>query len=490
MLYQINTRVLLGEIGPRATLDDLPDALLDDLAGRGFRWVWPLGVWQTGPAGREVSASRPDWVRGYRAILPDLRASDITGSPYAIRAYAADADFGGPATLARLRDRLRRRGQKLMLDFVPNHVSLDHPWAAEHPGWFIAGAEADLAREPSNWVRVGAHVLAHGRDPHFPGWPDTLQLNYSHPGLRAAMREQLLAVARCCDGVRCDMAMLLLPDVFQRTWGGRARPADGTAADEGPFWPEAVAGVRREVPGFRFLAEVYWDLEWVMQQQGFDWTYDKRLYDRLRDGNAAGVRAHLTAGRDFQDRCARFLENHDEPRAAAVFPWPQHRAAAVVTYLTPGLRFLHEGQLTGRRVHVSIHLGRRPAEPPDPELAAFYDRLLACVKDNEEHPGEWRLCECRPAWEGNPTARNFIAWLWEGPAGRRTLAAVNYAPTQGQCHVSIPADGLAGGEWELRDALGDAVYRRPGDELAGKGLYLDLPAWGCHVFRVARRCVG
>ena len=61
------------------------------------------------------------------------------------------------------------------------------------------------------------------------------------------------------------------------------------------------------------MAEVYWDLEWTLQQQGFDYTYDKRLYDRLREGHARPVREHLYAGLDYQVKLARFLENHDDP---------------------------------------------------------------------------------------------------------------------------------------------------------------------------------
>jgi hypothetical protein len=233
------------------------------------------------------------------------------------------------------------------------------------------------------------------------------------------------------------------------------------------------------------MAEVYWDLEWTLQQEGFDFTYDKRLYDRLHAGDARAVRDHLRATPDFQERSARFLENHDEPRAAAVFGPEQERAAAVVAFLAPGLRFFHEGQLEGRKVHVSMHLGRRPDEPPDLALRAFHDRLLAVLARPEVHDGRWRLCECRPAWDGNPTWDRFVVMSWEGARGRRLLAAVNYGPTQAQCWVQAPLeDAGAGAKVVLRDLLGDARYERDGAELASKGLYLDLPPWGRHAFAV------
>lgn len=487
-LYQINTRIVLGEIRPGATLDDLSDASLDRLASLGFDVIWMLGVWQTGPAGREVSRTNPELLRGYPQDLPDVKEADICGSPFAVQEYTVNRDFGGEAALSRLRERLHRRGLRLLLDFVPNHTALDHPWTQTHPEYYIAGRESDLARDPANWQRIvsgkGSLILAHGRDPYFPGWPDTLQLNYRHAGLRAAMRNELTKIAEHCDGVRCDMAMLLLPDVFLKTWGDTALPGDKSKPVDEPFWPQAIGEVRGHQPDFLFLAEVYWDLEWVLQQQGFTYTYDKRLYDRLRDRNAGPVRAHLGASLDFQDRCARFLENHDEQRAAAVFPLEVHKAAAVLTFLTPGLRFFYEGQLEGRRAHASIHLARRRVEPIDPAVQAFYAKLLEILQRAELRQGQWEMYECRSAWAGNATAEQFLAFGWQPGTGPRLLAAVNYGPMRGQCYVALPLPELRGKRVLLRDLLSAAEYERTGEDLLARGLYLDMEAWGHQVFEV------
>ena len=481
-LFQVNTRVRLAELsinlGGPAKLDDIPDSELDGFARDGFDLVWFLGVWQTGEAGRQVSVSSPEWLEEYRRILPDFRESDVIGSCFAIRDYHVHTDFGGDEALARLRERLWLRGIRLILDFVPNHVALDHRWVEEHPDFFVSGSDELLAAEPKNYCRLdatgGRRIFAYGRDPYFDGWSDTLQLNYGNPALQDALLGELQRIAGQCDGLRCDMAMLVLPEIFTRTWG----------IDAAPFWPRAIDSVRKDHPAFLFLAEVYWDLEWTLQQQGFDYTYDKRLYDRLQQIDARAVRDHLLAGLDFQDRLVRFLENHDEPRAAATFSPEVHRAAAAITYLTPGLRFFHQGQREGKRIRIPVHLGRGPLEEPDTQIAGFYNKLIAALEDPALLDGEWRLLAASPAWDGNGSHEAMIIFSWTGPGELRRFVAVNYGPHSSQCYVQIPWDRLAGRVWRFADRLSAAIYDRHGDELALKGLYLELPAWGAQLFEV------
>ena len=431
-------------------------------------------MWQTGLAGQRVSRANHEWRREFEETLPDLQEEDVTGSGFAITGYTVHAQLGGDAALARLRERLRRRGLRLMLDFVPNHTALDHPWVEQHPDYYVAGTEQDLTRAPQNYIRVvrsgGDLVLAHGRDPYFSGWPDTLQLNYGNPATQEAMLGELTRISVQCDGVRCDMAMLVLPEVFERTWG-LVSPA---------FWPGATARVREQAPGFCFMAEVYWGLEWTLQQQGFDYTYDKRLYDRLREGRARPVREHFHAGLHYQDKLARFLENHDEPRAAAAFPPEVHEAAAVLTFLSPGLRFFHQGQLQGFRTRISPHLVRGRAEPTNWRLERFYERLLDVLRQPVVRDGDWQLLECMPAWDGNESWDGFIAFAWEESGNARLLVVVNYAPHPGQCYMRLPF--TENGTWRLHDLLGDASYDRDGGDLHRRGLYLDVPAWQCHAF--------
>ncbi len=454
VLYQINTRVWLTELsrtlGRRATLDDIPDAELDALAQKGFDWIWFLSVWQTGLAAQQVSRSNPQWRQEFQETLPDLRDEDIAGSGFAITGYTVHEKLGGDAALARLRERLKKRNLKLMLDFVPNHMGLGHPWVENHPEYFVCGTELDLARAPQNYLWVkrkgGDLLLAYGRDPYFSGWPDTLQLNYANPATQEAMIGELVKIAGQCDGVRCDMAMLVLPDVFERTWGQRA-PL---------FWPTATQRVRERVPGFLFMAEVYWDLEWTLQQQGFDYAYDKRLYDRLREGHARPVREHLHAGLDYQNKLARFLENHDELRAAATFSLDVHRAAAVISFLSPGLRFFHQGQFEGRKKRISPHLVRGPSEPIDEKLQEFYDRLLAVLRLPVVRDGQWQLLNCTPAWEGNWTSDCFLVFAWQKPRERLAYSRCERCPKS----EPVPRPSATGGP--SRQEMAVAGSTQPG----------------------------
>jgi glycosidase len=495
-LYQINTRIWLNELstkhGRRITLADVPDAELDALAALGFDWVWLLGVWQTGPAGREVARTDPNLLRDYAVMLPDFRDEDIYSSPFAVQDYHAHTAYGGDTALSQLRQRLAARGLRLLLDFVPNHTALDHRWAFESPQFYIQGTESDVARDPQTYTRLttrfGPRILAHGRDPYFPAWTDTLQVNYSHAGFRETMLGELSRIAQQCDGVRCDMAMLLLPNVIARTWGQRSLPADGSAPVDACFWPRAIEAVKQQNPSFQFMAEVYWDLEWTLQQMGFDYTYDKRLYDRLVRQDAEAVRGDLWADLAFQAKSVRFLENHDEPRAAAAFPSRGHPAAAVITYLVPGMRFFHDGQLDGRRSRVPNQLGRRANEPPDPELHAFYARLLDLLKRPELRDGQWQLLKCRPAWDGNPTWGRFITFVWESGT-QRLLVAVNFGPTQAQCYVALPFADLGDKQWLLADLLEPEQYVRDGNELRRRGLYLNCAAWKAHVFELTQTVI-
>jgi len=487
-VYEINTAVWLERLGrPHGAplkLDEVPGSEWDALAALPVDAVWLMGVWQRSPEGLRIALGNPELGAGNRAALGDLRPEDVIGSPYCVRDYAVDERFGGPAALAGARAALAERGLGLILDYVPNHVAPDHPWTRERPSCLIAGTDEDLAKHPEAFIRTdGGLVFARGRDPYFPPWPDVVQLNAYAPALRNAVAETLIEVGGRCDGLRCDMAMLMTNDVFGRTWGERAGPQP--AED---YWPTLIGRVKRGHPDLLFLAEAYWDMEWTLQQQGFDLCYDKRLYDRLVHDPPQSVQAHLQADRTYQEGLLRFIENHDEPRAAVTFGPGQARAAAVVMSTLEGARLYHDGQFEGRRTHVPVFLGRAPDEPADEELRAFYERLLRAIADAELRDGEWRLCSCE-GWPDNDSHERLVSWCWSTPASRH-LVVVNLSDAPSQARVRLPWSDLAATTWQLDDHLSGARFERGGAELASDGLYVGLEPWAFHFLGFTRHPVG
>jgi len=481
VIYEINSWVWLGDLsrkyGRPVNLDTVPPEEWDAIASHGFDAVWFMGVWERSPAGIDISMRNRGLLEDFKRALPDFSAQDNVGSPYCVRRYAVDGHLGGPQGLAVARKNLANRGIHLILDFVPNHVAPDHPWVGDHPEYFVQGNADDAKNDPASFIEAGGKVFACGRDPFFPAWPDVLQLNAFQPGLRQAVIETVSEIAGQCDGIRCDMAMLVLNAIFARTWGVRAGEKPAT-----DYWRTLIAAIKAKWPEFRFIAEAYWDLEWELQQQGFDFCYDKKLYDRMELGDAENVRLHLLADLSYQEGMVRFIENHDEPRAADSFPNGKGRAAAVAVLTLPGAKLLHEGQFEGRKVRLPVFLARRPEEPVDQDLAVFYGSLLQGIRHDVFRNGEWRLCE-KSGWPDNRSCQNILSWCW-AKGGERYLIVVNFSTASSQARVRVPWDELRGKTWLLNDVLSGGSYDRDGDEMRDVGLYVDLGPWKCHLFQV------
>lgn len=479
VIYEINTWVWLTELrhrhGRAMTLETVPSDEWDAIAAWGVDAVWLMGVWERSREGIRIALENVDLVAEFERVLPDFTPADVVGSPYCVRRYEVDPWLGGRAGLASARAALTDRGIGLILDFVPNHVAPDHPWVAEHPSYFVRGDAADLARAPTAFFQAGDVVLARGRDPYFPPWPDVVQINAFDAGLRRAIVDTLADIAGQCDGVRCDMAMLFLTDIFAQTWGERAGDLPATE-----YWQDVIRAVKSIHPSFVFLAEAYWDKEWSLQQLGFDYCYDKRLYDRLVHDSAGSVRGHLQADPEYQHRLVRFIENHDEPRAAAAFPAEKERAAAVTAATQMGARLFHDGQFEGRRVKLPVFLARRPPEPPDAGLTEFYRRLLSALRLAPVRAGEWRSCACS-GWPDNASFENLVAWSWRLD-GSWVLVVVNLSGSPAQGRVHPPWSDLGGRSWRLVDMLSGDEYHRDGSEMQTTGMFVDLPAWGAHLF--------
>jgi alpha amylase-like protein len=483
-LYELDTlpwlRALSRELGRPVTLGDVPDDRWDALRELGIDLVYLMGIWRRSAISRQIARAEPALFDAYERALPGWRAKDVAGSAFSVAAYEPDEAVGAWGDVDAVREKLHRRGMQLIVDFVVNHTAFDHPWVAAYPDRYVNVPE-DLFRRDRGAARIvetgsgDVRFIACGRDPYFPPWEDVAQVNHFSADAREALIGELRTIAQHADGARCDMAMLALSDVFERTWASLVRMP--RPPDE--FWAEA----RAAVPGFTLVAEVYWDLEWRLQQLGFDFTYDKKFYDRLLHGSARDVRDHLRADAEYQRRSVRFIENHDEERSAAAFG-DRVRAAAVAVSTVQGMRFYQDGQLAGWRVHVPVQLGAAAEEPVDGGLMAFYRRLLAIVNQDAFHEGDWQPLDVDGA--GDDSHEHLAAWRWASAAGLYVVV-VNLGNGSSQGHVRLNSVlPLGPPAFVFEDVLNERAYpwSRSALEEAG-GLYVSLGTGEAHILRVA-----
>jgi len=485
LIYEITTRVWLKVLsvkyGKNVELTNIPEEEIKQLKKLGFDALWLMGVWRLSEYGREIALNHEGLRHEFLSVLPDLKDADIVCSSYSIASYEPDHSLGGREGLISFKEQLHKNGMKLILDFVPNHVAIDHPWVNTHPEYFIGGTMQDMMNDSNTFfLTQNKAMLAHGKDPYFSAWTDVAQLNYFNPQTRKAMQDELMEAASLCDGVRCDMAMLILKRIQKQIWGKRVYAGNKFSEPQTEFWQDAITEVKKIYPDFFFIAEVYWGLESEMISLGFDYVYDKTFYDALKETDVEGIRANLADRGQLAKKRLRFIENHDENRAAAVFGVEKSKATALLMLLTPGAYLIHQGQMEGLIKKLPVQLIRMPKEEINRDLALFYEKLLLNLKTISKANSQWVLRETFPAWEGNPTFRNLFVFSQDS----LYLAVINYSQTQSQCYVHLDLAGLKAKNVLFKDLLGSAEYVRSIDEINSRGLYLDMPAYGFHLFKM------
>jgi len=483
-LYEINTRVWIRKFNKESNIPSLkciPPEEWDQLKNKGMDIVWLMGIWKNCPTTISKYCFEPGLIRNYEKALRDFKPADVIGSPFAIDNYVVSPNLGDFDDLTAIREELNSRGMKLFLDFVPNHFSADSSVIKTHPEVFLSVDEELYHHDNHTFFKPDGSefYFAHGRDPFFPAWKDTIQVNYYSSEAVEFMINTILNIAKYCDGIRCDMAMLALDNVYYNTWCGVLNKMHYIKPAE-KFWEKAIKRVKTEYPNFIFMAEAYWDLEWEMQQLGFDYTYDKRLTDRLGYAPVYSINEHLMADISYQKKAVRFIENHDEDRAITAFGKHRSMAAAIIISTIPGMRFYQDGQFEGKRLKLPCQLGREFEEPLNKCIYDFYDKLLLITKDPVFNKGNWQLLTTQPSWENNTTCSNILSWKWCYENQNR-LVVVNYSDVLSQCRIKLDVRG-----YEdiilFRDLLHDIDYFRSAEEVHHSGLYIELKPFQAHIF--------
>lgn len=479
LLFEINTHVWIKKFGEKTTLDKVPMDFFNELHARGFEYVWLMGVWQRSQSAIEKYCFEEGLEKEYSAALPDWQKEDVIGSPYSIEDYVLSPELGTEQELISFKEKLNEQGIKLILDFIPNHFSAESSLIKSNPEVFLMGTEEELQNDPKTFFKKGDKIFAHGKDPFFDAWQDTIQVNYFDTHAREFMMQRLEQVSNLCDGIRCDMAMLADNFVFSKTWGNLIEKYN-FEKPHSEFWRDAILKIKYNREDFAFIAEVYWDKEWQLQQLGFDFTYDKKLLERLQGDDINEIKAHLWASDDFQKKCVRFLENHDEQRSIKVFGQQKIKAALVALLTLQGMKIVNDGQCDGKQIKLPVQLGREPKEGSNREIRFFYDKLYQITKNEIFHSGSWEPIEPDPAWEGSNDYQNFLSWLWS-KNDERILVVINYSDRQAQCSIKFDTKEYEN-EFPLKDLLNDVEYVRSAKEISNIGLYVDLGPYKSHIF--------
>ncbi len=484
-IYEINTRVWIQKFdteNKKAKLNDIPVKYWDHLKSKGIDYVWLMGVWKSNDSLIEKYNFEEGLKSEYSKSLRGWKKEDVIGSPYAIDYYDVNPRLGTLKNLAQIKNELNLRGMKLILDFVPNHFSAHSSLIENNKDLFLSTSLDYFEQDPHTFFKPTKNsdtVFAHGRDPFYPAWQDTIQVNYFSIRAREYMIKTLLNLTKFCDGVRCDMAMLALNNIFKNTWGG-VLSNNGYETPKDEFWKLAIEIVKNSCSHFLFIAEAYWDLEFELQQHGFDYTYDKKLTDRLKTGYVPNIIDHLKAEDDFQKKSMRFIENHDEERAVKSMGKFKSMAAAVIAGTVQGLHFYHDGQFKGYKIKLPVQLGRAPEEKISGSIVNFYKKFLPIANNPVFKNGDWELLKPESISDSNHSYLNILAWLWKYNNDRR-LVIVNYADTVSNCWLKVELKGYPE-EIVLLDLMTDKIYKRSSSVMQNHGLFVELKNYQSHIF--------
>ena len=474
IIYEISTRPWLYELSQKygksiTKLKDIPLSEFDTLKNAGVDYVWMMGVWQLGTYGLEI-----DKKADYSSVLPGFTQDDIIGSPYAITEYNTNSEIGSDSDLEWLKTQLHNKGMKLLLDFVPNHSACDAPTATSHPEYYIRAPKGQTSYDPKYYTDKG---LAHGKDPYFDPWPDVIQWNYFESTTRSFMKQNLLKTLSLSDGVRCDMAHLVLNDVFSKTWS-KELSSWGYSTPSTEFWGDAIKEAKNKYPNAIFLAEVYedWEIQ-KLYELGFDYCYDKALLDQFK-GSSSDVNNYIHYKTEsFFGHAAHFIENHDENRGVYnMGSVKKSDAAGTIAGTLGGMIFMNHGQWDGLKNKLDVHLRRGASESKSSEAQAHYSKLMNIIKDDAFKSKNYYF-----VYNTNgDNAYRFISYIRKEV--NSYLVVVNYSDNYACANVPI-YDIKGSGDIKVKEMFSNTEYTRNAETVKNVGLTVCLDAYQSQIFK-------
>ncbi|MBN2364174.1 hypothetical protein JXL83_08585 [candidate division WOR-3 bacterium] len=475
-VIELHTKIWLDNLsvenGYKVNFDNFPEKELEKIRESHFDGLWLMGIWKRSTEAKKMALNCKNLISAGKKLLESFDPEkDLDASAYSICDYVIDERFGSTEGFLNFRNNIEPK--KIILDFVPNHTSRDCVWLREKPEIYMAADESLLMENAA--FMIDGRAVAMGKDPNFPAWNDTAQLDYSKSVTRETMIGTLKNISGLCDGLRCDMAMLVTNDVFSKTWKKKIEISE-------EFWSKAINEIKKIKNDFLFIAEVYWGMEWDLQQQGFDYTYDKTLYDRLRYGENSSVYGHLHAEKIYYEKLVRFLENHDEDRSAALFENRRLYAAAILTFLLPGMRLFFDGQFQGRKIKSPIQFTRWPEETIDTAVSDFYKNLLSLLSDDTLHSGKWTLLNAFLPDE--PEFSGVFSFMWSLKECD-VIAVVNNTPFHKNGFSKIERIYSSGNTITFKDVFTDKVWDREKESILSSGLYFDLEPYEYKIYRIS-----
>ena len=480
-VLEVNAKIwfhqMKRDFGRNITLSDIPESYIVKLKAAGFDALWLMGVWEESLTSRQIARSDGPINNYLKRIVPDYTTEDVFGSPYSICSYNVDKYLGTNEDLLKFKAKLNENGMALILDFVGNHFSVDHPLTWQEPEMFISSNEEPQDKNLFYQNKNGVW-LAHGKDPYFAPWTDSAQLNLFNPKTRQMLEESLMKVCPLCDGLRCDMVMLMLNKVHREIWGKYLK--FDTPREE--FWPSVIQKVKEKYPFFTFIAEVYWGLEAEIQSLGFDFTYDKILYDRLLFSNPTQIAAHLGAEHLYQKKTIRFIANHDEEAPLTAFgSQARSFAAAAVAYTLSGARLFTASQICGDKYRLPIQY-QPLVRHVDNKVKSFYLKFLEIINHPCFHGGQWSL-KAAQSCDGNDLSyQNILTWIWTQNTTCKVIV-INYSDNKSKFKIFI--DKLPKTEnIHLKDEISDSLINLSYEDVKKNGLFLEFDPYEFKILSV------